>query len=256
MLYLSVFPSAVFLFAPYTEALFLALAVWTLYLARRGLWGGAGAAAFLAGLTRTQGCLLALPLAWELVRQWREARGSRGSQGPQGPQGPRRCAAPPGPAALVPLLPLHGLLAFLTYSHTYIGWTTFQALPEGWGYTPSPPWTLLALSWQYILRQASAHEALNLGLLLLTGALLLYGLRRLPFAYTLYAAPHLLLIATRQTTASPLASASRYVLVLFPAFVALALLGRHRRLHSSWLLLSTLLLAFLLTAFVARVFVA
>ncbi len=37
---------------------------------------------------------------------------------------------------------------------------------------------------------------------------------------------------------------------------ALALLGRHRRLHYAWLLLSTLLLAFFLYAFVSRVFVA
>jgi hypothetical protein len=198
-------------------------------------------AAFLAALTRTQGCFLALPLAWELYRQWRAPRGTR---------------RPTGPAALVPLLPLYGLLGFLAYSHTFIGWTTFQAQSAEWSNTLRPPWTLLALSWRHIVREAHPFEALNLGLLLLVGALLLYGLRRLPLAYALYAAPHLLLIVIRQPFASPLSSASRYLLVVFPAFVALALLGRHRRLHYSWLLLSTLLLAFLLYAFVARAFVA
>ena len=44
--------------------------------------------------------------------------------------------------------------------------------------------------------------------------------------------------------------------MFFPACVARALLGCHRRLHYSWLLLSTLLLAFLPYAFVGRMFIA
>ena len=38
MVLISIFPSAFFLFAPFTEALFLALAVWTLVAARERRW--------------------------------------------------------------------------------------------------------------------------------------------------------------------------------------------------------------------------
>ena len=41
----------------------------------------------------------------------------------------------------------------------------------------------------------------------------------------------------------------------FPAFVVLALLGGHRRLHYSWLILSLLLLGFFLYAFLSGPFV-
>ncbi len=240
-LYLSVFPSAFFLFAPFTEALFLALAVWTLYEARRGAWGWAAPFALLVGTTRTQGVLLALPLAWEFVRRWRD---------------PDRSRRPNPPAALVPLLPACGLGLFVAYGRIATGWTTFEALPRTWGFRYRLPWDALAASWRHIRARGDAIEALNLALLLLFGLLLLLGLRRLPLSYSLYVAPQLAIIATRQMSFSPLMSTSRYLLVLFPAFALLALWGRHRRFHYSWLLLSTLLLGFLLYAYLNGAFVA
>ena len=242
VLYLSIFPSAFFLFAPFTEALFLALAVWTIYVARRGAWGWAALLALPVGLTRAQGALLALPLAWEVARQWRA--------------GGRRLEW-----ALVPLLPVCGVLAFVTYSKVFTGWTTFTAQRTFWGATPQLPWVVVARSWEHLRGRGDAIEALNLALLLAFGALFLLGLRRLPPAYTLYVAPQLLLISSRllpsgQNVASPLMSTSRYVVVLFPLFILLALAGEHRRLHYSWLLCSTLLLALLLYAFLSGRFVA
>jgi hypothetical protein len=236
VLYVSVFPAAFFLFAPFSEALFLALAVWALYLARRGAWGRAAMIALLAGLARTQGALLALPLAWEVVCQWRAGR--------------RRLAG-----ALVSLLPPCGFLLFLAYSKVFAGWTTFQA-QQAWGLAARTPWAAAALSWQHIRQRGDAIEALNLALLGLFVIILIIGLRELPLSYTLYAAPQLLLIGTRQNFFSPLMATSRYVLVLFPAFVVLALLLQHRRLHYSWLILSLLLLALLLYAFLSGPFVA
>jgi hypothetical protein len=49
VLLISIFPSAFFLFAPFTEALFLALAVWCIAMARERRWLLAGALGFLAG---------------------------------------------------------------------------------------------------------------------------------------------------------------------------------------------------------------
>ena len=65
MLYLTLFPSAFFLFAGYTEALFLALAIWCVVVARRGGWWQAGVLGLLASLTRQVGLLLIIPYLYE-----------------------------------------------------------------------------------------------------------------------------------------------------------------------------------------------
>ena len=59
-------PSAFILFAPYTESLFLLLAVLCLLWTRQKSWWLACLAGGLAALTRQQGVLLAIPVAWEL----------------------------------------------------------------------------------------------------------------------------------------------------------------------------------------------
>src|SRR5215211_3406105 len=68
LLLLAVFPAAVYFGAPYSESLFLLLAVGAFYAARTGRWAWAGAAAAGAAATRSAGILLLLPLAmlwWE-----------------------------------------------------------------------------------------------------------------------------------------------------------------------------------------------
>ena len=55
---------------------------------------------------------------------------------------------------------------------------------------------------------------------------------------------------------SPLMAFARDVLVRFPAFVVVALLGRDRRRRAVWLTLSVALLAVLLSTFLSGRFVA
>lgn len=84
--YTTLLPAAFVLFAPYTEPLFLLLSVLALLMARRGKWLMAGLAGGMAALTRQQGIILLLPLAWEfwewsersprkLLANWRGAAG-------------------------------------------------------------------------------------------------------------------------------------------------------------------------------------
>src|SRR5919107_6130312 len=63
LLLLAVFPAALYFGAPYSESLFLLLAVGAFYAARTGRWAWAGAAACGAAATRSAGILLVLPLA-------------------------------------------------------------------------------------------------------------------------------------------------------------------------------------------------
>jgi Gpi18-like mannosyltransferase len=69
VLYLSVFPTAYFLSAVYTESLFLALAIASLYYARNAKWPLAGFLGLLASLTRIAGLLLLPVLIVEYFHQ-------------------------------------------------------------------------------------------------------------------------------------------------------------------------------------------
>jgi Gpi18-like mannosyltransferase len=67
--YLALFPTAVFLIAPYTESLFLAGAIPAFYYARRERWLLAGPGAALAMGARVAGLFLLFGLALEFIRQ-------------------------------------------------------------------------------------------------------------------------------------------------------------------------------------------
>ncbi len=69
MLYLALFPTSVFLVAPYSEALFLAGAIPAFYLARRGRWDLVGPGAAVAMGTRFAGVFLLFGLFVEFLRQ-------------------------------------------------------------------------------------------------------------------------------------------------------------------------------------------
>jgi len=231
------FPSAIFLLAAYSEAPFLALAVWALYAARRQWWAWATALAVLAALTRTQGCLLALPLAWEALRR-------------------RRAAGRAGWSLIAPLAPLAAFAAFVAYSAAATGWTTFTVQRVRWGTINHPPWVALAISWRYLQAHADVIEALNLALVVLFLGLAVWGARRVPVSYTLYALPQLLLLSSREMAVTPLMSAMRLVLVVFPVFVVLAMVLRPRAARWAWLALAFPLLLFLAGAFLSGRFIA
>jgi len=73
VLYLSVYPTAYFMCAIYTEGLFLALVTACFYYARLGKWPLAGFLGMLASLTRINGLLLLPALAVEYLsqRKWK-----------------------------------------------------------------------------------------------------------------------------------------------------------------------------------------
>lgn len=74
VLFLFIFPTSYFLHIPYTESLFLALAIGCFFTARRRLWLIAGILGFLACLTRINGLVLVPALAFEVWQQYREDR--------------------------------------------------------------------------------------------------------------------------------------------------------------------------------------
>lgn len=69
VLYLSIFPTAYFLSAPYTEGLFFALTIGSIYYARSAKWPLAGILSLFAALTRLAGLLLLPVLFVEYFNQ-------------------------------------------------------------------------------------------------------------------------------------------------------------------------------------------
>ncbi len=244
---ISIFPTAFFFFAPFTESLFLATAVWAILGARRRWWVVAAIAGLLAGLTRIQGVFLVLPLGWEALMAWREA-GWRFRDRPIPPAG-----SIVGPVAAT-LAPGLGFLAFLVFSSIVAGKTPLDT-QEAWGGTNfHPPWDVVEASWNWAVSHHDALQALNLITLILFAVVTLVGIRRVPVAYTLYAIPQIVLVGTR-IQPTPLTSTARYLLVVFPVFVILALVpGRWPRF--AWGLASAMLLAVLLSMFLHGDYVA
>jgi hypothetical protein len=126
--------------------------------------------------------------------------------------------------ALAPGLVPCGLLAFMLYGQWYIGdfFATFHASKWGWGRQLSSPLRLLV----YSLRHPIWGQPLNWNFWTLNIvatfaflAVIVWAFRRLPLVYALYTAVTVLL----PLSSASLNSIARYDLLVFPAFILLAL---------------------------------
>ena len=228
--YFVLFPTGFFLFAPYSEPIFLLLALGSLWGARNGRFWLAGTLGFLAALTRLTGWVLVVPLAYELWRQRSRAcpelvEGGASLLLPCSP-------APPLPRSLSPLLPALGTVGFIAWRwladlaplSTVYGRYWFQR-------TGVPGADLItAANTLFFGGPARTNEIIALSfdffcaMLLIVTAIV--ALRRLPTIYGLYSAMLLLFILLPTSELKPLYSFSRYALAFFPTFMLLAQAGQ------------------------------
>jgi hypothetical protein len=238
---LAFFPTAFFLNAVYSEALFLALAtgaVWAALVRRNLLLAGVFGA--LAAATRNLGVILVLPLFLEWLRHRREF----------------------GPSALagIALVPA-GFLAYAGFLWARFGDPLVSARQqeEHWGRELANPFATLREACQaardgtkYLLDPGTlflspsatptleASNALNLAVLALFLILLVIGLFVLPRGLSLYALVVVLLPLLTPAPSLPLMSLPRLLLGAFPIFLVLGyLLSRSRPALVLYLLLST-----------------
>jgi hypothetical protein len=259
---LALFPTALAFFIPYTESLYLLLAVLTFWFLRRRRWLAAGVAGALGALTRQTGLVLLLPylLEWALLYLPHRGRTARPSR--------LEALRALGYAALMPL----AVAAQLLYLWRVTGsLTALMQAQQAWHRLLSWPWTGIVATvqrWDYSpgaghpqttpLQQV--HLALELGAVALFLALLLAGARRLRPSYTLYAAAvwlaALLSPAIADGFQNPLMSSSRFALSVFPSFIMLALLLRRPGAYQAWLTASAMLLGALAAFYVVGGWVA
>lgn len=232
---LACFPVAFFLSAVYSESLFLALSLGSVYAARTGRWGWAGALGFLAATTRSAGVVLLVVLG---VLWWTHSEHRVRDLLPL-------ALVPAGLAAYCAGLALGGLdgLApfdaqeqwYRSFAGPFVGawdgtvaaWDGARQLLSG---SRTPVYFDQAGGDPYI---NAAHNLELFATLVAIVPMLVGALRRLPLAYGLYALAALALPLSYPVEPQPLMSLPRFVLVLFPLFLWLgwwAARGRRRTL--------------------------
>jgi hypothetical protein len=88
------------------------------------------------------------------------------------------------------------------------------------------PWATLQDSWHTVLSGSHPEEAFNLGAALFLMISLPFMWRRLPWEYVAYTAVLIPVVICREGFLSPLMSAARYVVVMFPLFVLLGVASK------------------------------
>jgi hypothetical protein len=257
VLYIAVCPMALFLAAAYSEALFLALALGSVWAARRGAFAAAGIWGGLAAATRPAGLLLLVPLAI----MW--AEGAR-TPAPEGGRGRLRFTPSALWLALVPAGA--GAYALYLWAAGLGPLAPLRAQDDVWDRRTVTPfqglWDALAAGWAGVRQLAAGADgtvywtrstgepirvaALNLTLLATLVALALgvvLCFRALPHAYGWYALASLALPLSTPGHALPLLSLPRFGLVIFPIFMALAAWAARRPgVHTAVLVAFPLLL--------------
>jgi hypothetical protein len=220
---MALFPTAFFLFAPYSESTFLLFAATSLFAARLGKWWVAALAGALAAATRSIGVTLALPLLIEAIRQARATPAGQRSFGRIGYT--LACCA--GPVV--------GIGAYLAYWQSAAGdWQLPFASQSGWLREYSWPWETLywgtKLGLEYLGAFPGGFHTLDLvivafGLLAMIWLTAKWIAMKIPGIYVSYAlvsfvVPLLLVYGGR-----PFMSLPRFLAVVWPifwAFVAFA----------------------------------
>lgn len=262
VLYLSIFPTALFFFAAYNESLFLFFALASFYALRRGSWWLAGLLGFLATLTRSIGLFLFIIFLYEYIRQ-RYGPLRQAWQDKERLYLLRQLA---DLAAIVLILLAIALYAYglkqhfgdpLAFMHAQASWRlglTFPLVAPGRAlkfFFSESPFTF-----------TSPHLIIDLTALALFALLLilcfvgpvkierhqwsfaLFGFMALIYALLFPGIP-----GAPGVPYDPIPSSERFVLEIFIGFIILARLGRRQWVHQGYLLLALPMLAFLTLQF-------
>jgi len=206
LLLVSVWPTSFVLFAGYAESLTLALVVWAVVFGRKAQWGAATLCGLLAGTARPSGVLVCIPLAIMALRS-RQAR-----------------------SILVALTPL-GWLGYWSWLRCSGRISVVEAYRRYQGMTIVSPWKGLAETLRLIVVEHDTLLAIKLCLVI---GVAVFSLRRLAptqmqtqlqiedktFALAV-------ILQMLMYTGRPLLGAARYLLMVYPAFLAWGVYTAH-----------------------------
>jgi Gpi18-like mannosyltransferase len=217
VLFLSIFPTAYFLSVPYTEGLFFALIISSLYYARLSKWALAGFLGFFAALTRLGG-LIILPV---LIIEYLHQRGWK----------PKKINL----NFLWGLLPFAGFLVYLNINNQVTGspFTFIEIEKTHWYNTLDPVAGFhSAIGWA---TNGSFPENLILGYAPIIFAV--FGVATLAFAFFRRFRPsyiaYMLLTWLLAISTSFWLSVPRYIMAMFPMFILLGTLTHKKIVNAT-----------------------
>ncbi|HWZ19054.1 MAG TPA: hypothetical protein VNW73_09685 [Ktedonobacteraceae bacterium] len=256
LFYLAFYPYALFFFVGYTESFFLLLSVAIFLLLRRGKmldWWFAGGIGFLAALTRSTGVLLSIPFIIMYVRHFWVAEKRDQTSWLQ------------KIAALVPitLFPM-GIVAYIIYLGYTKGNPFIFQVEEASNWHRHFDWIwmtggyIVELLFAYpLLSYDTLRNLLEFAFTVIPIGVLVWGWKRLPLHYSLYALAVILFsLSFPLATIHPLTSQQRYLIVLFPLFVIFAFWGANSRFNQLYIAIGPALLAVNTILFVSHYWVA
>jgi Mannosyltransferase (PIG-V) len=227
----ALFPMSFFFSAVYSESLFLALSVGAIYAARRDRWALAGALGGFGALTRSAGVVLLVPLL--ILYLWDTGSLRRRPRVP-GPEVLWLALVPAGLGLYCAYLQLAGYDALAPFHAQEVWFRSFAGPFVGARDGVVAAWQgarqLLSGAREPVFFTASGDDPFvaarhNLELLTWLGlavAATIGALRRLPVAYGAYVVAALALPLSYPVEPQPLMSLSRFVAVLFPLGIWLA----------------------------------
>jgi hypothetical protein len=227
VLYLVFFPTAVYLCAPYTEALFLSGAIPAFYYARRGKWCFAAIGAAVATGTRVTGVFLLLGLFLEFLEQ-RDISVRKAAK-----------------AFFLLLAGASPLIAYCLYLKAVrddaLNFLTVQRV--GWGHEFTSPATVFLSTWHVFWQGHLGNAPVTEGVRLLWFgelaaaaigvAFTIWAIRKREWGYATYMGSLMLVLLLNGPT---YVSLPRYLLALFPIPLFLAEATRERPLAAQALL--------------------
>lgn len=237
ILYLAIFPVGYFFSIPMTESLFLLLTVLSFYLAKRDHWVMAGGLGALASATRVTGVVL-LPSLVILYFQRHRTK-------------PLNARLDALGLLIIPM----GLLAYMFYSWNMTGnaWA-FKDAQAAWSRQSA---FFLRPLFNYIMNASEVAVPWNFQLLNFAAAVLTFVcvyllVRRREWSLAFYA----LFTIVIPLSSNTLQSMARYTMVIFPIYIALATVGKSKRIDQVIRLVFVALLALMTALFAAHFSIA
>ena len=244
VVYLLAFPAAYYLAIGYSEALYVVCGLAAFLWARQGRWWLSGGMACLAGLTRLHGALLIIPLGYEYLRQ----------------RGLRRIRLDAIGAFGGPI----GVLAFMLFLNVQFGQpagyfspyfeiqTLFFKGIRAAAFPTFPGTTLANYLHGFLTGTPSTESVAVMGAMILLIVLTVDVWARLPRVYGVY----MLTVTLFSLTGGDLISMPRFVVPMFPGFMAMALLGRRPWVDRAILITSLVLQGILALMFTKGYWIA
>lgn len=250
-------PPAFIIFAPYSEGLFLLTAVLCMLFLRRRSWWLAGLMGGLAALTRQQGIILFVPMAWEL---WEDS----GRQALNLRKHWRDWLA----LGLIPL----GLIVWLVYRAIFLNdlHANFSSIHDLlYSFTISPsatkvvpmqqflwPWMAIKNAFVKLINQPDIDIWVNIVATSLFIILLAITWKKLRLSYRLYSLLITIVSFSYYTgTIHPYMGLPRHLFLAFPVFIGLPAIITNRWIRLLLISLSLIAMSFLLILYVLQAWV-